>query len=104
MKIRTLLLGTALAIATLPALAIPAKSIQPIDDSYQLSDGRRAHFVRDGDTLRMRLGTSYRERLLQDDGSGRRFVSRDGQVSVVFTADASGRADQVTLSMPAAMR
>ena len=101
-SIRILMLGTAISLAALPAFAIPAKSLPFADDaSYQLTDGRRVDVVRDGETLRLRIGKHGRDRWLLHDGSGR-FVSRDGALVATFSsADDGADGEKITLSMAA---
>lgn len=70
------------------------------DNRYTMANGRTMTVAFAGpDTLHLRYGRHLR-RQLKAEGPGR-FVSRDGQIRLVFEFDAQGRVGQVHLTLPA---
>ena len=74
-------------------------AVSDLDTVYELSNGRRLAVTSYGESLQVR----YARRAainLKHDGSGH-FVSGDGRLSLQFGFDTQGRAELVTVTMPA---
>ncbi|MCB1997922.1 MAG: hypothetical protein H6933_08690 [Burkholderiaceae bacterium] len=69
------------------------------DYRFTMANGRTMNVAFAGpDTLHLRYGRHLRS-VLKAEGPGR-FVSRDGQIRLVFELDAQGRVHQVQLTLP----